>query len=52
MLLPLLGFATLYLTRRHLPASIRAPKWIRVALWVTSGVMAAMMVGSVYLTLR
>lgn len=43
LMLPIIGFATIYLLRQRLPASIAPKGWIRLALWATSGAMAAMM---------
>ena len=51
VLLPILGFSTLHLLRRHLPAAIAPSRNLRLALWVTSSVMAVLVLGAVYLQL-
>ena len=43
MMLPIVGFSTIYLRHRHLPKSIAPKGWITLALWVTSALMAVMM---------
>ena len=42
-ILPLIGFATIYLRYFHTPKEILPKKWITVALWFTSLVMLIMM---------
>ena len=51
MMLPIIGFSTVYLRYRHLPSSIAPKGWITLALWVTSALMAVMMGYSVLLRL-
>ena len=51
MMLPIIGFSTVYLRYRHLPSSITPKGWITLALWVTSALMAVMMGYSVLLRL-
>jgi Mn2+/Fe2+ NRAMP family transporter len=46
MLLPVIGFSTIYLRYVHLPSAIRPATWISVTLWVASVVMLIMMVYS------
>ncbi len=48
MLLPILGFSTVYLRYRHLPRAIVPKAWLTLALWVTSALMAVMMGYSVF----
>jgi len=43
MMLPIVGFSTVYLRYRHLPRSIAPKGWLTLALWVTSALMAVMM---------
>jgi len=43
MMLPILGFSTVYLRYRHLPQSIAPKGWLTLALWITSALMAVMM---------
>ena len=43
LLLPIVGFSTIYLRHRQLPSSIRPGNWITLALWITSTIMALMM---------
>ncbi len=43
MMLPILGFSTVYLRYRHLPRAIVPKGWLTLALWVTSALMAVMM---------
>ena len=43
MMLPILGFSTVYLRYRHLPKAIVPKGWLTLALWVTSALMAVMM---------
>ena len=50
ILLPAMGFGTLYLISRRLPSAIRPPGWLRRALWATSAVMLALV--AVSLTLQ
>ena len=50
-LLPVIGFATVYLRYRHLPKGIVPKGWITLALWVTSVIMLVMMSYSVLLQL-
>ena len=49
VLLPILGFCTLYLLRHHLPKTIAPSRSLRLALWVTSSVMALVVLGAFYL---
>ncbi|MEZ5397266.1 MAG: Nramp family divalent metal transporter [Bryobacterales bacterium] len=42
-MLPLIGFATLYLRYRRLPGKIAPPGWLSLALWISAAVMAIMM---------
>jgi manganese transport protein len=46
LLLPVIGFSTIYLRYTHLPRGIRPATWISVTLWVASLVMLLMMVYS------
>ena len=46
LLLPVIGFSTIYLRYVHLPTAIRPALWISVTLWVASVVMLLMMVYS------
>ena len=46
LLLPVIGFSTIYLRYVHLPAAIRPAAWISVTLWVASVAMLIMMVYS------
>ena len=47
LLLPVIGFSTIYLRYVHLPAADPArPAWISVTLWVASVAMLIMMVYS------
>ena len=41
-MLPVVGFATIYLRYRHLPKTIAPRGWITLALWVTSFIMLVM----------
>ena len=41
-MLPVVGFATIYLRYRHLPGTIAPRGWITLALWVTSFIMLVM----------
>ena len=43
LLLPVVGFATIYLRYKHLPRTILPKGWLTLGLWVTSAVMAFMM---------
>jgi Mn2+/Fe2+ NRAMP family transporter len=42
-MLPLIGFATLYLRYKRMPPKIVPPAWITLALWISAAVMAIMM---------
>jgi manganese transport protein len=44
MMLPLIGMAAAYLQHRHLPTDLAPSRWTRVALWIATGVMAAVAV--------
>ena len=43
LMLPVIGFSTIYLRYSHLPKVILPKGWITLALWVTSVVMLVMM---------
>ena len=43
LMLPIIGFSTLYLRYAHLPKAIRPKTWITIALWISSFIMLAMM---------
>ena len=43
LLLPVVGFSTIYLRYKHLPKAILPKGWLTLGLWVTSAVMAFMM---------
>ena len=43
LMLPMVGFSTVYLRYAHLPKTILPKGWITLALWVTSAVMLVMM---------
>ena len=47
LMLPVIGFVTLYLRYRHLPQSIAPKGWLTLALWVSAVVMGVMMSYSV-----
>lgn len=42
-MLPVIGFATVYLRYKHMPSSILPKGWITLALWISASVMAVMM---------
>lgn len=42
-MLPVIGFAAVYLRYKHMPSSILPKGWITFALWVSASVMAVMM---------
>jgi hypothetical protein len=42
-MLPLIGFATLYLRYRRMPPKILPAGWLTLALWVSAAIMAIMM---------
>jgi Mn2+/Fe2+ NRAMP family transporter len=42
-MLPVIGFATVYLRYKHMPSSILPKGWITLALWISAVVMAVMM---------
>ncbi len=42
-MLPVIGFATLYLRYRHMPSSILPKGWVTLALWISASVMTVMM---------
>ena len=46
VLLPVIGFSTLYLRYRLLPAEIGPRPWLTLALWVTSAAMLFVMLAS------
>lgn len=50
ILLPAMGFGTLYLIDRRLPAIVKPPAWLRLALWATSAIMLGVV--AVSLTLQ
>jgi divalent metal cation (Fe/Co/Zn/Cd) transporter len=41
VMLPVVGFGTLYLRYRRLPADLAPSAWVTAALWVSSAVMMA-----------
>ena len=43
LMLPIIGFSTIYLRYAHLPKKILPKPWITLALWLTSAVMLVMM---------
>jgi hypothetical protein len=43
LMLPVIGFVTIYLHYRHMPTQILPKGWLRLALWISSVVMAIMM---------
>ena len=43
LMLPIIGFSTIYLRHAHLPKAILPKRWITLALWLTSAVMLVMM---------
>ena len=43
LMLPIIGFSTIYLRHAHLPKGILPKRWITLALWLTSWVMLVMM---------
>ncbi len=43
LMLPVIGFSTIYLSRVHLPKAILPQGWITFGLWLTSAVMLVMM---------
>ena len=43
LMLPVIGFSTIYLSRVHLPKAILPKGWITLGLWLTSAVMLVMM---------
>ena len=43
LMLPVIGFSTIYLSRVHLPKAILPKGWITLGLWLTSAVMLIMM---------
>ena len=50
-MLPVIGFAAVYLRYTHMPASVLPKEWITLALWVSAVVMAVMMGYSIILRL-
>ncbi len=42
-MLPVIGFATVYLRYKHMPSSILPKGWVTLALWISASVMAVMM---------
>jgi hypothetical protein len=42
MMLPIVGIATVYLNRRHLPREIAPSRWVTVFLWFSTAVVIAM----------
>jgi Mn2+/Fe2+ NRAMP family transporter len=50
-MLPVIGFAAVYLRYRHMPDSVLPKGWITLALWVSAVVMAVMMGYSIILRL-
>ena len=49
LLLPVIGFSTIYLRYVHLPSAIRPATWVSLTLWVATVVMLIMMVYSMTL---
>ena len=49
LLLPVIGFSTIYLRYVHLPSAIRPTTWVSLTLWVATVVMLIMMVYSMTL---
>ncbi len=43
LMLPVIGFSTIYLSHAHLPKAILPKGWITLGLWLTSAVMLVMM---------
>ena len=43
VMLPIIGFCAIYLSRFHMPKQILPKGWIRLALWVSTLIMAVMM---------
>ena len=43
LMLPVIGFVTVYLRHRHMPRQILPKGWLTLALWVSAVVMAFMM---------
>ncbi len=43
LMLPMVGFSTVYLRYAHLPKAVLPKGWLTLALWVTSAVMLVMM---------
>ena len=43
LMLPVIGFSTIYLSRVHLPKAILPKGWITLGLWLTSAVILVMM---------
>ena len=43
LMLPMVGFSTVYLRHAHLPKAVLPKGWLTLALWVTSAVMLVMM---------
>jgi hypothetical protein len=42
-MLPLIGFATLYLRYKRMPPKILPAGWLTLALWISAAIMAIMM---------
>ena len=42
-MLPVIGFAAVYLRYKHMPSSILPKGWVTLALWISASVMAVMM---------
>ena len=43
LMLPIVGFVTIYLRSRHTPKAVLPSGWITLALWLTAVLMAIMM---------
>jgi hypothetical protein len=39
LMLPVIGFSTIYLDRTRMPRALRANGWTRLALWICSAIM-------------
>ena len=46
IMLPVIGFCTIYLSVKHTPKAILPKGWIKLLLWVSAVVMAVMMTAS------
>ena len=43
LMLPVVGFVTIYLSSKHTPKAVLPSGWITLALWLTAVLMAIMM---------